>query len=65
MHRLTLVNNEADVAITIGVAGGLANAGGRSGSYQLMPGEEVPVEIDEGTTIAFTFNKVKQPEPAA
>ena len=62
--RLTLKNEETDVVINIGVAGSQANAGGRTGSYELMPGDSCPVEIDEATTISFTSRKV-EPTPAA
>lgn len=61
--RLTLKNEEADIIIGIGQAGGNANAGGRVGFYELKPGEECPVEIEPGTTVTFTARKV-DPAPA-
>lgn len=57
--RLTLTNNEETTAITVGLAGGQANAGGRTGLYEIMPGESVPVEIDPDTTITFAIRTVE------
>lgn len=63
--RLTLTNDEADIIIGIGLAGGQANTGGRTGAYELQPGEAVPVEIDTSTTITFTSRRVDKPTAPA
>lgn len=58
--RLTLTNNEDDVIIGVGLAGGQSNAGGRTGAYELQPGESCPVEVDEATTITFTTRNAEK-----
>lgn len=54
MPRISITNEESAATLLVGVKGAEANAGGRTGSYEVKPGESIPVELGEDTTLTFT-----------
>lgn len=75
MAVLTLTNSTTDTIVTLGVTGNNANSGGRVGTYSLMPGQSMPVEVElytllnicglENTTIPATAPQVDSAEKAS
>lgn len=62
MPRISITNEEQGATLVVGILGAQANAGGRTGRYEVKPGESIPVELDDDTTL--TFSTVPNP-PAA
>jgi hypothetical protein len=62
MPRVSITNEETEATLLVGVKGAEANAGGRTGCYEVKPGESIPVELGEDTTLTFA---TVTPPPAA